>query len=250
MSLSKQQRSQFADEGFLALPTLLTPAAIEEVRALLDPVFARFAELPASVARDLADGQASSPFARSAEVERPTLIEHRLRATEAFATCQALAQSITGRATRYAFDHAIYKAPYNDSATPWHQDHAYTGHHRLLHTVHFWIPLQPATIENGCMHFIPRSHVGGLVQHCLAANGHVRAAAVSTDVQAVACPLPLGGVTIHSPLTLHYTGPNRTDAVRRAWILHFGPWGRLAKLHPSILYDRIAARWHGGKRTA
>lgn len=245
--LSQQERSQFADEGFLSLPTLLSPAAIEEVRDLLDPVFARFAHLPSHVARDLADVGAVASRARSAEIERPSRIERRLRRTEVFATCRSLARSIAGPATRYAFDHAIYKGPFNDNATPWHQDHAYTGHQRLLRTVHFWIPLQPATIENGCMQFIPRSHVGGLVRHRLAGNGHVRTAAVDADVQSVACPLPVGGVTIHSPLTLHYTGPNMTDVVRRAWILHFGPWGRLAKLHPSILYDRIASRWRGGK---
>jgi ectoine hydroxylase-related dioxygenase (phytanoyl-CoA dioxygenase family) len=246
--LSAQERSQWADQGFLALPRLLRPAAIEEVRALLDPVFARFPQLPSHVARDLADGRADADMARSAEIERPSRIEPQLRATEAFAACQSLAQAIAGPTARYAFDHAIYKAPYNDSATPWHQDQAYTGHQRLLQTVHFWIPLQPATIENGCMHFIPRSHVGGLVRHRVGGNGHLRTAAVGADARSVACPLPVGGVTIHSPLTLHYTGPNRTASVRKAWILHFGPWGRLAKLHPSILYDRIVSRWHGAPR--
>lgn len=39
---------------------------------------------------------------------------------------------------------------------------------------------------------------------------------------AVACPLPAGGMTIHQPKTLHYTGPNRTNTPRRAYILFFG----------------------------
>jgi hypothetical protein len=240
--LTTEERARYAAEGFLVVPSLLTPAAIDEVRVLLDPLFERFSDLPPGVARDLGGPRVARPGLSSAEIERPSRIERRLRMTHAFALCQSVARALAGPAVGYAFDHAIYKAPFNESETPWHQDHAYTGHRRLLRTVHFWIPLQPATIENGCMQFIPGSHAAGLVRHHCGANGHVRTAVVDDMGAAVACPLPLGGVTIHSPLTLHYSGPNETDLVRRAWILHFGPWGRLAKLHPSILIEKIAMR--------
>ena len=35
----------------------------------------------------------------------------------------------------------------------------------------------------------------------------------------VACPLPAGGFNIHRNRTAHYTGPNSTDAPRRALIM-------------------------------
>ena len=38
----------------------------------------------------------------------------------------------------------------------------------------------------------------------------------------VACPLQLGGATIHLPKTLHYASPNRSDERRLAWVVHFG----------------------------
>jgi len=240
--LSTEDIRHFSDDGFLALPEWLSPGAIAEVRELLDPMFASFGELPAARVRDLAPGGGAGP-PRSAEIDRPSALNRRLRSTEAFARCQALARSLGGRSARYTYDHAIYKAPFNRSATHWHQDHAYTGHRHLLRTVHVWIPLQPATLQNGCMHFVRGSHVQGLVAHTRAADGHVRTAAVGHRPDRVVCPLPLGGVTVHSPLTLHYTGPNETPDVRRAWIVHFGPWGRLAKLHPAILYERCAARF-------
>ena len=143
------------------------------------------------------------------------------------------------------FDHAIYKAPFNHTETPWHQDQAYTGHRRLLQTYHFWIPLQPASVDNGCMHFVTGSHTAGKVPHTTNPGGHVRRTAVPPDAQIEACPLPVGGVTVHSPLTLHYTGPNLTAEVRRAWILHFGPFGRLAKCHPDIVLEKVAGRLFG-----
>ena len=57
---------------------------------------------------------------------------------------------------------------------------------------------------------------------------------------AVACPIPVGSATVHQPLTLHYTGPNQTDAYRRAWILHFGAYGSIRRLlHPKSIAARL-----------
>lgn len=221
---------------------------MQEVRSLLDPLFERFSVLPRHLTRDLGASRVRSDTVRSAEIYRPTRLERRLRATEAFATCHEFAAELGGAAVGYVFDHAIYKAPFNNSETPWHQDQAYTGHGRMLRTFHFWIPLQDATVNNGCMHFIPGSHARGFVEHATRADGHVREASTADAACAVACPIPVGGVTVHAPLTLHYTGPNRTADVRRAWILHFGPWGRLAKLHPSIILERLTSVLAGATR--
>ena len=247
--VSRDDVTRFRDEGFLVLPQLLGAGAIEEARALLDPLFERFHRLPREARRDLADGDRQpAGVPRSAEIERPSRFETRLRRTEAFARCQAVARQLGGPAVGYSFDHAIYKAPLNEAETPWHQDHAYTGHRRLLRTFHFWIPLQDVTLESGCMQFVPGSHVTGLLAHGRRAGGHVRAVEPPQVSRAQACPLALGGVTVHHPLTLHYTGPNYTDAVRRAWIVHFGPWGRLAKWHPAIVLEKVASRLTRGTR--
>ena len=48
---------------------------------------------------------------------------------------------------------------------------------------------------------------------------------VTDDVDpslAVACPIPVGGATIHTCRTMHYAGPNTTDQPRRAYILVLG----------------------------
>jgi len=239
-SLTRKQLDQFAAEGFLAIPSLVSKAAIQEVRALLDPLFEHFDELPSRVRRDLGASDVSSGASvRSAEINRPTLLNRRLKRSEVFRTCQAIAAQVAGRSVAYTFDHAIYKAPLNQTETPWHQDHAYSGQRTPLRTVHFWIPLQDATLENGCMHFVPRSHLQGFKHHARHANGHVLSATHVDSSRATACPLPIGGVTIHSPLTLHYTGPNTTPTIRGAWIVHFGPWGRAAKFFPRMLVERL-----------
>ena len=42
---------------------------------------------------------------------------------------------------------------------------------------------------------------------------------------AVAAPVGKGGVVVFSSLTPHLTGPNTTDAVRKAYILQYAPVG-------------------------
>jgi ectoine hydroxylase-related dioxygenase (phytanoyl-CoA dioxygenase family) len=89
----------------------------------------------------------------------------------------------------------------------------------------FWMPLQDTSLDMGCMEFIPHSHLGNLKPHHPV--GHdPKVHTLETDgisgKNAVKCPLPAGGVTIHQPKTLHYTGPNNSDKWRRAWILVFG----------------------------
>ncbi len=122
-------------------------------------------------------------------------------------------------------DHAIFKPAHIGAPTPWHQDEAYWNAMMEYNSFSMWIPLQPATLENGCMQFVPRSHRQEILpHHCINNDPRIHGLEVDeADVsQAVACPLPPGGCTIHHNRTLHYTGPNRSDIPRRALILGFG----------------------------
>jgi ectoine hydroxylase-related dioxygenase (phytanoyl-CoA dioxygenase family) len=246
LRLTPQQVAEFQDQGFLTLPNVVDLGAVSEVRALLDPLFERFDSLPRASVRDISAGRDEKRIAeaRSPEVNRAVRLEPRLARTRVFAACNEIARQLCGSRASYTFDHAIYKQPFNERETPWHQDQAYTGHRTSLKTVHFWIPLQDVDERSGCMQFIPGSHRRGLLPH------HHRdhdptAHALMTDAvdsrEAIACPIPAGGMTLHTPFTLHYTRPNATDQVRRAWIIHFGPYGRLGKLRPSILAEKLMA---------
>ena len=245
MQLSELQLQSFRDRGFLAIPDALPPSAIGEVRRLLDPLFERIDQLDPGLVRDIADGHSGTPrMARSPEINRARRLEPRLARTEAFAVCKRLGAQLSPGPSWYSYDHAIYKQPFNNAETPWHQDQAYAGSRQSLNTFHFWIPLQDVDERNGCMSFVPGSHKEGFREHHRR-NHDPRAHALETDQvdtsQAVACPLSAGGLTIHTPLTLHYTAPNDTAEVRRAWILHFGPYGQFAKLKPRLLFNRLVS---------
>ena len=244
--------SVFERDGFLSLSSLTTAADIELIRSLLDPLFEKFDSL-GERAVDLAGPRQQGVPLRSPEVNEAIRLEPRLRSTQAYMRCREIASMLLGTPVGYQFDHAIFKPPLNQTPTAWHQDEAYSREPMPLRSIHFWIPLQPVTVDNGCMWFIPGSNRTGLLPHYAAnrrfngSEAQTTAATLATrmvdESKAVACPLPLGGATVHHPLTLHYTGPNQTDAWRKAWILHFGAYGWLRRhFHPKVLAAKIGGR--------
>jgi len=131
------------------------------------------------------------------------------------------------------FDHCIIKPPFNNAATAWHQDCAYARPITLsARRLHWWLPLQEATRENGCMEFVPGSHLGRVLPHRpRSVHAHALQTRLPVDALPVACPLPVGGATVHLPKTLHHTGPNNSPAPRLAWIVQIGIKGWM----PSVM---------------
>lgn len=215
--VSTEQIEAFDRDGFLVLPDFTTLEDVQRIRALVLPLFERFHELPAPYALDLGYDARPRGAPEIPEINYTVHLAPDLMATQAFARGRAIAQQLLGGAAMHTgYDHAILKSPHNGRATPWHQDQAYATDRGTMSTMHLWIALQPVTVEMGCMWFIPGSHRGPILAHHK--NGYRRTAhaleATGVDVRdAVACPLPAGGATIHQARTLHYTG--RISPIRR-----------------------------------
>jgi hypothetical protein len=240
---------RFARQGFLSISSLTTIEDLARIRSLLDPLFAKF-DLLGEYAADIAAPRVAGVPPRSPELNEPIRFAPELRDTLAYARCRELARKLLGVPVGYSFDHAIYKPPHNGAATDWHQDEAYSARAIPLRSVHFWIPLQEATVKNGCMWFVPGSNQGGILPHQVSVHrtaGPNQAPAGTTivasqvdTINAVACPLSVGSATVHHPLTLHYTGANESDEYRRVWILHFSAYGRVRFLiHPLMIASRM-----------
>jgi ectoine hydroxylase-related dioxygenase (phytanoyl-CoA dioxygenase family) len=144
-------------------------------------------------------------------------------------------------------NHAILKPPRIGGATPWHQDEAYWDPRYAHRAVSIWLALQPATLENGCMRFIPGSHRGPVLRHeLISADSHgLRLSEQIPDGPQAICELPATGASVHDGRTLHCAGPNLSAQPRRALVFGFGlapvllgapnhyPWQRPEWLNPS-----------------
>ena len=107
-----------------------------------------------------------------------------------------------------------------------HQDEAYWRTNKNNRSISIWIPLQEATLENGCMQFIPGSHkLNILNHHSIDHNPRVQGLELDGDQadlsRAVACSPPPSGATIYGGRMLHFTSANVSDTPRRAFILMF-----------------------------
>ncbi|WP_298969346.1 phytanoyl-CoA dioxygenase family protein [uncultured Roseobacter sp.] len=98
----------------------------------------------------------------------------------------------------------------------WHQDLTYWGLDDAEETT-LWFALSPATVESGCMKFVPGSHHEQIVPHVdtfaddnLLSRGQEIAVDVNED-EAVAAELQPGQASMHHGHLFHSSGPNATD---------------------------------------
>lgn len=219
--MTVDDRARFARDGFVVFDEpICDPADVLAAKARIDEVVATV-----GTTRDLAYGDPDG--GRIDEVEHLTLVAPDLLASPLLRACLERCEALLGEPLVVHYDHLIVKPPRNRAATVWHQDLAYgEGERAPVRAAHCWIPLQDVTPEHGCMQFVPGSH-HRLVRH--RRRGGLRSPVLeATDVDAsagVACPLPLGGMTVHDPRVLHATGPNRTDGPRAAWVVQLRPPG-------------------------
>lgn len=114
------------------------------------------------------------------------------------------------------------------SKVPWHQDNGVIlpeADEASILTI--WLPLNHATTENGCLQVIPRSHRGGLEQHCPTDNGIEIPEKVLPVESARVLPMPPGSVLLMHQRTVHSSLDNITDdSVRLSFDLRYQPIGQ------------------------
>ncbi len=222
--LSEQQLTHFREQGFLRLEQFMAADEIAWVRAIYDRLFAERAGWSRGDQFDLAGTDSPDAPPRLPQLMNPIVYAPELEKAAFRQAARELACQLLGEDTEPGDEHAILKPAEEGAETPWHQDQAYWDPAYEYEAVSVWTPLQEATLENGCLWFLPGSHRNGIVPH--RSIGHdVRVHGLETDEVdrklAVSCPLPAGGCTIHHCRTLHSAGPNCSRQPRRAYILTF-----------------------------
>jgi phytanoyl-CoA hydroxylase len=137
---------------------------------------------------------------------------------------------------------ALVKPPLIGSEKPWHQDNAYFKYAPLESVCGFWLALDDASRENGCMHVLPGWHRRGGFRHV-----HTNDCQILPDrvhgAEAVAVALPPGGAMFFSGMLPHQTPPNRSPYRRRALQFHYR--GVSTRVVDQAEYDRLFAEPDG-----
>lgn len=245
--LTPEQIATFREQGYIALESMTTAEEVAQLRGIFDRLFGNNVGWEKGSQYDLA-GTDEGGRPKLPQILNPVEFAPELAQTQFRANALAIATQLLGEGTEPWFEHAILKPPKYGAPTPWHQDEAHRNDAGIdYEQISIWMPLQEATMANGCMQFVPGSHRGPVLEH-QSPNSDPRVMALECigafeKAEAVPCPLPAGGATVHHCRTLHAAGANASDMPRRAYILAFrGP------VKPSADFKGYA--WNNEKRTA
>lgn len=289
--LHANQRSQFEDEGYLVVRDFFDPAAdldpiIAEYEGVLDrladELLARgevqstyaehdFSERLIRICQDSGRIHAQSfDFSlpqRSIEANTPiwngpavfSILRHPglLDVMEDLIGPEIYSNPIQHVRLKLPEDRAIRDAAGNilQGATPWHQDNGVIQEEAdETDMITVWFPLRDASIETGCLEVIPRSHRGGVVDHCpLGGAGFGIPDKLLEKQRAVPLPMQRGDILLMHRRTCHSSLPNRSDRVRWSFDLRYNPIGQpsgrdafpgfvaRSRAHPeSELHDPVA----------
>ena len=137
-----------------------------------------------------------------------------------------IGQLLGTRIVRFWHDQVFYKPPRHRGVVPWHQDYSYWTRATPANHVTINILLDDATLENGCLHYIPESHRWGLLPK-VSFGG--RLDAVKEDLperlRQAFNPVPAlgraGEASFHHSHTVHGSYANSSDRPRRAVVLNY-----------------------------
>lgn len=152
-----------------------------------------------------------------------------------------IAQELLGEDMALDFDMLIDKAPQTNTPTPWHQDRAYWISMPDTRATSCWVALDKATIDNGCMWYVPGSHKLPVREHEPAGKGGGALQCQADESEGIAVEIEPGDCIFHHGGTLHYSRGNSTALRRRAFITNFRP-------QSMIDYERGQGYDHTGKR--
>ena len=240
-ALSRAQRDEYHERGFLNVAAALPPALLDSLTAALAAEVERRART-LYAAGEITDLCAADPFTtrwyhlwrqRGGEQER--FGWHGCVFSRAIydlwlepAILDAI-ESLLGPDLQINGDYWVRpKLPDEELTTlPWHQDSAYMPDTAQYHWPAVWLPLVDVTVENGAMQFLPGTHRLPIQPHEQAPG--VAFATPSVDPaqgrEVVTLEMQRGDFVIFHNHVFHRSTPNREPMVRWSVDLRFSPAG-------------------------
>lgn len=136
------------------------------------------------------------------------------------------ASQLLDGAVRFWHDQLFCKPAKHGGVVAWHQDYSYWTRTQPMAHLTCWIALDDSTKENGCVHYVPRSHQWDLLPITGLAGDMAAIREVLNEDQwdqfnhPVAAEVRRGECTFHHPLMIHGSFENRTDRPRRATVIN------------------------------
>jgi phytanoyl-CoA hydroxylase len=229
-------RQAFERDGYVHIPGLLDGPAMAELEGTL-MAFLR-GEIPVQ-GRDFCDMAAEYAAAgadRSTAIDRLDVLNvmlprryHPAWRGNAYERAAAeVARALVPTATELDYDQIVAKPPGRPAAVfHWHQDVAYWPATPEPETVTVWLAFDDTDDENGCLQFVPGSHLEPTLRphrplHADRDVSHTIVAEVDpARDRIVSAPIRRGDALCFRERALHGSGGNPSSRWRRAYVVAF-----------------------------
>jgi ectoine hydroxylase-related dioxygenase (phytanoyl-CoA dioxygenase family) len=226
VSLSEDDLRSLLTSGFVTVTAISTMAEVAEMRRIFADLIARRVGAKAGLLFDNMESETSPDGRRSIQLTNPSKYQSWLLDTTYVRNATRIAHQVLSPKSSLTFDFVLLKPAGVGAGTPWHQDEAYLDPKYDHSTLTFWMPLQDVDASDGCMSYLPGSHLRGVLEHrSVHGDRHAHAFECTTTVpqeESVVCPLPAGGCAIHGQRIMHSSSNNTSSVDRYAYILTFG----------------------------
>lgn len=140
----------------------------------------------------------------------------------------SIAEQLCGEDLVVDYDQLLAKPPNKpDAMFHWHQDLGYWPVTKDPRTASFWLAIDNSRVENGCLQFVPGSHLEPKLRtheplHGDRDKSHTMAATLTDADTPLAVEIDRGDVTVHHERTVHGSAGNMSNSSwRRAWVLSY-----------------------------
>lgn len=149
-------------------------------------------------------------------------------------------QLLENKPVRFWHDQLFCKPAKHGGVVAWHQDYSYWTRTIAMQHLTCWTGLDDASLENGCLHYIPKSHKWGLLDApSLAGDMNGLMNYLTEEQKAEFNPVPIelkkGYATFHHPLMVHGSYENKSEISRRAFVLNVFADGTISNTNDELL---------------
>lgn len=149
-------------------------------------------------------------------------------------------QLLENKSVRFWHDQLFCKPAKHGGVVAWHQDYSYWTRTVAMQHLTCWTGLDDASTENGCLHYIPKSHKWGLLDAPpLVGDMNGLMQYLTEEQKAEFKPVPIemkkGFGTFHHPLMVHGSYENKSEISRRAFVLNVFADGTISNTDDELL---------------
>jgi phytanoyl-CoA hydroxylase len=245
--------TSYREDGFVVIDGLLDEAELEAWRTAVDEAVADRGDLAIPGFEPPAD-TGELTYYQKVFTQRVNLWQtsERLKDLVLDERIGRLAAELAGLdGVRLYHDQALIKEPWANP-TAFHLDVPYWAF-TSPDAISIWIALDDATLQNGCLLFVPGSHRACRFDNVGIGPGLGDLFAVYPEfasVTPVAVPMRAGSCSFHNGLTAHGAGANMTPGRRRAMTAGFMPQGSVFNGGTSIYRPEQLAQMVVGEELA